>query len=311
MKFGKAIIINIDQADLDDEIWKKLDQLVSEKVLLPKNDSRIIKEVESADCILTGFGVELTSEVIDEATKLKYIGLLSTAYGKINTDYAAKRGIPVSNLAGYSTESVAEFTIAAILELTRGLEEGKKRGRHKNYSEVGINAWELKDSSFGILGLGNIGQRVAELAAGFDARVSYWSRSKKNVPYNFKDIDDLIIESDFISINLSQTEETEKIFDKKRIKSLKPNCVVINTCPMELVDINALDERLSKNDIYFILDHSDEMSEENLAILSKHESCIVYPPIAYITEQARQNKQKLFINNIEAALSGKPQNQVN
>ncbi|MBI2010748.1 MAG: hypothetical protein HYS89_00715 [Candidatus Colwellbacteria bacterium] len=311
MKFKKALLINIDGPALDKKYWEKLDQLIDKRVYLPKDSSDIEKELPDTDCLLVGFGVPVTKEQIDRAPDLKYIGVLATAFGKIDVDYAGKRNIPVCNLAGYSTESVAEFTIAAILEHIRGLEEGKKRGREGKYPEEGMSAKEIKGKVFGIIGLGSIGRRVGELAQGFNADVRYWSRNKKEVPFGYRDADSLIAEADFLSINLAQTPDTESFLNKRRLDSLKEGAVVINTTPMELVDIDALAEKLSKNDITFILDHSDEMSKEDLAKLSKYENCIIYPPIAYITGEARINKQELFISNIQSFLSGKPTNKVN
>lgn len=130
--------------------------------------------------MLVNFGTAIGKEAINAASKLKYIGVMATAFGKIDTLYAKKKKIIVSNLKGYSTESVAEFIFAAILEQIRGLEEGKGRGRSRNYSEIGISANEIKDKIFGIIGLGTIGKRVAEIALGFGGYVRYWSINRKN-----------------------------------------------------------------------------------------------------------------------------------
>jgi len=162
-----------------------------------------------------------------------------------------------------------------------------------------------------VIGLGSIGQRVAEIAGGFGADVRYWSRHKKNVPFQYQDIDALIAEADFISLNLAQTPETEKFFNKKRIQSIKSGAVVISTVPMELVDAGALAARLAVGDITFIFDHSDETSPETMLRLSQFKNCVVYPPMAYITAEARIAKQKIFVENIKEFLNGSPMNQVN
>lgn len=128
MKFKKALLINIDQSKFEDSYWKKIDRLVDKKVFLPKDDPKIRQELKDTDCLLVNFGIPVTKEDINAAPNLKYIGTLSTAFGKVDVDFAKKKGILVCNLAGYSTESVAEFVIASILESIRGLEEGKRRG---------------------------------------------------------------------------------------------------------------------------------------------------------------------------------------
>ena len=86
---------------------------------------------------------------------------------------------------------------------------------------------------------------------------------------------------------------------------------MVNTAPMETTDLLALENRLKKNDMIFILDHSDEMKQEELNILHKYKNCIIYPPIAFISREARVNKQNLFVENIENFLKGKPTNAVN
>lgn len=179
MKFKKILLINIPEESLGGEYWKRINKLSSQKVSLPKDDPNVLKELKDTDCLLVSFGLVVDKEMIDAAPSLKYIGVLATAFGKIDVDYAKKKKIVVCNLAGYSTESVAEFSIAAILEAIRGLEEGKRRGRSGKYDETGIPAWEIKDKVFGVIGLGGIGRRVSEIAQGFGADVRYWSKNRK------------------------------------------------------------------------------------------------------------------------------------
>ena len=311
MTYSKVLLLGISDDSIDKEYWDKLNTLADQVVFIDKDDSSLMQQLADTECLLVNFGVTVSKEMINAAPNLKYIGVLATGFDKIDIEYATSKNIPVCNLAGYSTESVAEFTIAAILENIRGLEIGKQRGRAKNYSEMGIKATELKDSTFGVIGLGSIGNRVAELATGFGAQVSYWSRSPKDVPFTYQELDELIAQSDFLSLNPALTAETEHLLSAERIKSLKSGAVIINTCPMELVDIDALAGRLGEGDITFILDHSDEMAAEDLAKLAPYENCIVYPPIAYITDGARRNKGEIFTSNIAAALEGNPQNKVN
>ena len=313
MKFKKILVYNIDKTtNLDSKSWKRIESLGEKIVFVPKADPKFRNELTDTDCVLVNFGTEIGKENIDNAPKLKYIGVMATAFGKIDVAHAAKKAIVVANLKGYSTESVAEFIFAAILEYFRGLEEGKKRGRAGNYSEAGIPAFEIRNKMFGIVGLGAIGQRVAEIALGFGADVAYWSRNRKDSfgkkGLKYLPFDKLISSADIISINLAQTKETEKIFDKSVFQKIKKNAIIINTAPMELVDIPELARRLSKKDIVFILDHSDEMSQTDLKIISKYPNCIIYPPIAYITGEAAENKRRIFIGNVEAFLAGKPQN---
>jgi len=311
VKFKKALLIGITENSLEPKYWKQLESSIENKVFVAKDSPDIEKEIKDADCLLLAFATSVTKELLDKAPNLKYVGQFSTAFGKVDVDSAKSKGVPVANLPGFSTESVAEFTIAAILAAIRGLEIGRQRGKGLNVDESGIKAWEIKGKEFGIVGLGRIGTRVGELAKAFGANVSYWSRNKKdNSGFKYMDLDELVTNSDFLSLHAAQAPETEKIMDAKKFASLKPNCVVINTCPMELVDLDGLCARLAKKDIIFILDHSDEMTEDDLKKVSKYENCIIYPPIAYISQEAMVIKQIMFVSNIESFLKGKPQNTV-
>lgn len=312
MQFKKALFIGITESSLEPKYWKQLESSIENKVFVEKDSPDLEKEIADADCLCLAFATLVTKALLGKAKNLKYIGQFSTAFGRVDTDYAKSKNIPVCNLAGFSTESVAEFTIAAILETIRGLEIGKQRGRKLNVDESGIKVWEIKDKNFGILGLGRIGKRVGEIAQGFGANVNYWSRSKKeDSSFKYQELDDLIANSDFLSIHLAQTQETENVMNAKRFESLKSGCVVINTCPMELIDLEGLIKKLAKDDITFILDHSDEMTKEDLSKLSKFENCIIYPPMAYISEEAKVKRQETFVGNIENFLAGTPINVVN
>lgn len=314
MKFKKALIINISEDKLDPIYWKKLDKLVNNRVNLPKDSPRIQKELANADCVLTGFQIDVGKKEINAAPNLKYVSVLATAYGKIDTDYAKKKGIVVANVPGYATESVAELVFALILEKIRDIGEAKDRGSKNNYSELGIKATEIKDKVFGVLGLGRIGGRVAEIAKGFGADVRYWSKNrkkdleKKGIMY--QKADDLIAQADIISLHFAETSQTKHFLNRKRISSLKQGGLIISTVPNEITDLTALEDRLKRGDITFITDHADELDPKDTKKLSKYENCIFYPPIGYISDEARISKQEIFIGNIEAFLNGKPQNVV-
>jgi lactate dehydrogenase-like 2-hydroxyacid dehydrogenase len=186
MKFKKAVLLNITEAMLDREYWQKLDELVENKVLVSADDPNLTAELADADCLLIIWGTKVDKAMMDSAPKLKYIGALATAYGGVDLDYAKSKDIVVTNIPGYATESVAEFVIAALLEHVRGLGKGLQAAKKGDFAGAGISARELKASKFGVIGLGEIGNRVAELANGFGAKVSYYNRSEKNVPFEKK-----------------------------------------------------------------------------------------------------------------------------
>lgn len=314
MNFKKILIIGIDKSKLDSDYWKKIESFADEIVFIAKDSNEINSQLKDTDCLLLNFGVKIDKNDIHNAPKLQYIGVLATAYGKVDTQTAKEKEIIVSNIPGYSTESVAEFVIGALLECMRELGRGREQAKHGNYSESGFSATEIKGKHFGVLGLGRIGSRVAEIAQGFGANVNYWSKERKpemeKRGIKFQEISKLIESSDIISINLAQAKETENLLSEKEFQKMKSGTIIINTAPMEIVNIQALENRLKKGNIFFIADHSDEMGEEKNQLLSKYKNCILYPPIAYLSAEARIAKQEIFISNIENFLKGKPTNTV-
>src|SRR3989344_2145364 len=303
MKFKKVLIVGIEESKLEPFFWKRIDAISEKKVYVPKDSSDIKKQLADSDCALLFLGTKFGREEIDAAPHLKYIGMFGTGYGRIDTVHAKTKGIIVTNIPRYSTEGVAEFVFAILLEHLRDLEKGKSQARAGNYSEFGFGAAEIKGKVFGILGLGRIGSRVAELALAFGADVRYWSRNKKSElekkGIKYENTDVLITKCDFLSLHFALTKDTEKFLNRERIQKLKSGAIVINTAPMELIDINALEKRLGRGDITFILDHSDEMTADDLKKLSKHKNCIIYPPGAYLTKEATRAKQEIFVANIE------------
>jgi phosphoglycerate dehydrogenase-like enzyme len=316
MKFKSILMIGFSPNDLRTEDWNKLDQLTEKKVLVAKDASEIPELLSVAECLLVKLGASVDKQMIDRGPKLKYIGMFGTGYGRIDASYAASKGIAVCNIAGYSTEAVAELVFALLLEQIREVERAKKQARDGNYSEATFQGTELRGKSFGIIGLGRIGRRVGEMALnGFGAEVSYWSRTRKadmeGKGLKYRDIETLLRSNDFLSLHLAYNDQTRNFLDDKRMKAIKKNAVIINLAPMELVNIAALQTRLGAGDITFILDHSDELDAENAKQLATYKNCVMYPPIGYTTKEATVAKQVMFVQNLESFLKGAPTNKVN
>ena len=316
MKFKKILMIGYSKGDLGEVQESRLSNLGQQILKLPKDSSDITKHLSTTDCLLVRLGAGVDKKMIDSAPNLKYIGMLGTGYGRIDVKYTALKGITVCNIAGYSTEGVAELVFGLILEHIRELERAKSQARKEDYSEASFQGYEIRNKRFGVIGLGRIGQRVAEIALnGFGAKVSYWSMNrKKNLEkqgFQYQTMEALLGESDFISLNLAYNPQTKGILDRQRIKLIKSGSVVINLAPMELVDIDALESRIKGGDITFILDHSDELAPADAKRLSNYKSCVMYPPIGYITKEATEAKLGMFVDNIESYLKGRSSNKVN
>ncbi len=296
-KFKKILVTGFDKSNLDENVWARIRKLTNSVVFNPAKD---------VDCLFSRFN-KVDKEVIDSFPNLKYIGLLATGTGTIDLSYAKRKKIVVCNIPGYATESVAEWVFALILEHLRDLERAKQIARKEEFSGNGFSATEILGKKFGIVGLGRIGRRVAQIAQAFGANVVYWSRTKKD-GFKYEKLDDLVKTSDFISLHALTTKDTEGILD---VSKVKPGAIVVNVSGMEQVNIPALEKRLAKGDITFILDHPDEMKPQDVKKLAKFPKCIIYPPIGYVSKEGRILKQEIFVANIENFLKGKPTNKVN
>lgn len=252
--FNKILITGFKKSELSPQTFLRLSKLSKKIVFSVPNDPKLGEEQKDADCLLVKFN-PVAIEDINRSPKLKYIGVLGTGYGKVDTNYAKTKKVTVTNVPGYSTESVAEFVFAAILENIRELERAKKQAREGNYSEDGFKATELKNKKFGVVGLGRIGTRVSELALAFGANVSYWSQHRKKSQetkgVKYQDLKTLFKTSDIISIHIALNSQTDKIISGKLISSIKKGAVIVNTAPMELLDLKALENSLQAKELVF------------------------------------------------------------
>jgi len=316
MKFKKILMLDFNPSNLEQTYWDRIDQLTQEKILIPRDSPEVPRHLATTDCLLVKLGAKVGKETIDSTPNLRYIGMFGTGYGGIDDSYAASKGIAVCNIAGYSTEAVAELAFGVILEHIRELERAKSQARKGDYSEATFQGYEIKGKVFGVIGLGRIGGRIAEIALnGFGADTRYWSRNRKkkyeDKGIRYVEVDTLIPDCDFLSVNLAYNKETEQFLDRARIQKIKPGAVVVNLAPMELINVDGLEERLKAGDITFILDHSDELPAAQAKRLSKYKNCIMYPPVGYTTAEATLTKQAMFVDNLENFLKGTPTNKVN
>lgn len=304
-KFHKILVTGFSKSNLDKKVWDKIKKL---------SDGIVFEPAADVDCLFSRFN-KVDKTLMESFPNLKYIGLLATGTGTVDLEYAKSKNITVCNVPDYATESVAEWVFALILEHLRNLERAKQTARIGEFSGDGFSTTEILGKKFGILGLGRIGSRVAQIAKGFDANVYYWSRNRKpqaeKEGLKYEPIDSLVKTSDFITLHTLTTKKTEDLLDKKRLNSIKLGAIIVNVSGMEQVDIPALEKRLAKGDITFILDHPDEMKPEDVKRLAKFPNCIIYPPIGFVSAEARINKQGIFASNLENFLVGKPSNKVN
>jgi len=312
MKLQKLVCLGFSGGELGDSYWEELDQFVEARVLAA--DEAALSANTDVDGLLVRLGAKVGKDLIDTLPNLKYIGMFGTGYGGIDTAYAASKDITVTNIADYATESVTEFTFGILLEYLRDIAKARAKAKVGDYSDD-FTGGEIKGKKFGVIGLGDIGRRTAQLAQAFGAEVCYWSRNRKEdieaTGVTYCELDELLATSDIVTLNLALNPETEGIINAERVATIKHHAIFINPSPMELVDFSALTDRLTKNDMIFMLDHSDEMTEEQLKTLQPLDNSIVYPAIAYLSREAGQLKKRIYIDNLKNYLDGKATNKVN
>lgn len=314
MIFNKIVCLDFTGQEFDASVWKLIDQYAKKRAFVKSSDPYAATVDSGVDALLVKLGAKVDKDVIDLFPYLKYIGMLGTGYGGIDIRYARKLGITVTNIANYSTEAVAEFTLAILLEQLRSIAQARNQAVSGDYSD-NFNGQEISGKKFGVIGLGNIGNRTTQLARAFGADTYYWSRHRRinveSTGIKYRELKRLMSSSDIITLNLALTDGTQGIISSELISRIKPNAIFINVSPMELIDFTALVKRLQKKDMVFILDHSDEMTAAQLRVLSKLDNCIIYPPIGYLTEEASVLKKQIYLDNIKNYLTGKPSNRVN
>ncbi|MFQ6020709.1 MAG: 2-hydroxyacid dehydrogenase [Candidatus Aenigmatarchaeota archaeon] len=314
MKFNKIALLDFEKDLLEKEYLDKLLEITEKLEIVEKNDENKLEKIKDADILLVRITTMVDKNIINNCSNLKYIGVMATSFSKIDTKYAAQKGIVVTNLAGYSTEAVAEFVFATLLEYIRELERGKTNARKGEFSFDSFLTWELKGKKFGIIGLGNIGKGVSEIALGFGLDVRYWSRNRKP-EYEAKGVKyvefDEVLNSDIIDIHLARNKETEGIFSKEKLDKIKEGSIVICLTSLKLFDFDYLIGLLKKGKFTLISDYLDLLPEDKRKELEGLPNLVAYPPIAFRTREAIKRQKDLLIDNLMKFAEGKIQNKVN
>jgi phosphoglycerate dehydrogenase-like enzyme len=299
MDLHKLVVVGLAPGLLDEAHQRRLEARAGTVVTLPRGDERLAAELAEADGLIVGFAVPVPSALIDAAPRLRYLGVASTAYDVVDVAHARARGVTVTTLPGYNTEPVAQFVLAVMLEQACGLAEGRRLRAEGNFDPLGFPARGFAGSAVGVVGLGTIGRRVAEMAAGLGAHVSYWSRNRHDgAGYGYKQLRTLLAESDFVSINLALNAQTRGILDAELLRAVRPGAVLVGAAPMELVDLDALHARLAAGDgVRAVFNHALPPDLERF----RDTPGFVTPPLVYLTPEAHGLMQDLLVERLETA----------
>lgn len=286
----------------------------------PDDIDLIVKRSKDADAIIVN-KTPITRDVMDKLTKLKYIGVLATGYNIVDVEAAKKKGIVVTNVPDYGTNTVAQMTFALLLELTNHVGHHNQKVKEGKWTQS--QDWcfwekslvELSDKTIGILGYGRIGRKVAEIARAFGmkviATVNNPTKRASEDNVEFVNADTLFTQSDVISLHCPLTPETKGIINKDSIEKMKSNAIIINTARGPLIIEDDLADALGKGKIAGAA--VDVASVEPIDAgnpLLKAKNCIVTPHIAWATREARIRLLNSAIENLEMFLKGSPINRV-
>jgi len=277
-----------------------------------KTDTQtLVERCAGADMVVLS-NFPFRREVMEKCPDLKYVCVAFTGVDHVDLDYCRQRGIAVSNCAGYSTVAVADLVFGLVIALARNILPCDSRCRVGGVKD-GLVGFELEGKTFGIIGAGAIGSRVARIANAFGCRVLAYSRTKKELPdVEFVDMDTLLSRSDIVSLHVPQTAETIGLIGAGELAKMKSTALLINTARGPVVDSAALAEALSSGGIagagVDVFDCEPPVPVDNPLFAAPNLVCT--PHVAFASHQAFEKRAAIVAENLAAWLRGAPQNLV-
>ena len=284
----------------------------------------VVERAKGADMVITN-KVMFSREVMEALPELRYIGVLATGYNVVDIAAAKERGIVVTNIPAYSTQSVAQLAIAHLLHITNNVAEHDRVVHEGGWTRnADFSFWvspqrELAGKTFGVVGLGNTGTATARIAAAIGMKVLAFSSKGEHEMKGFgiedirkaTTIGELFSQSDVVSLHCPLTETTKHIVNKTTLGLMKSDAILLNTGRGPLIDEQALADALNEGRIYAAgIDVLTEEPPRNGSPLLTARNCYITPHIAWATLAARERLMQIAIENIKAFLRGEPQNVV-
>jgi glyoxylate reductase len=296
----------------DAEVWQ-------EETPPPKEI--IIDKIKDCEGILTLLTDKIDAEIMDRAPKLRIISNYAVGYDNIDVKSATQRGIMVTNTPGVLTETTADLAFALILATARRIVEADKftrSGKWKSWGPMLFLGRDVYGATLGIIGLGRIGQAVARRAKGFNMKVIYYSRKRKEdvereLGVEYRELRSLLREADIVSIHTPLTEETYHLIGEKELSLMKPTAILINTARGAVVDQKALYKALKERRIFGAgLDVYEKEPIDADDPLLELDNVVLLPHIGSASVETRGRMARMAAENLLAGLRGeKPPNLVN
>ncbi|MFA5864918.1 MAG: D-2-hydroxyacid dehydrogenase [Phycisphaerae bacterium] len=316
----KIVVLDGKTLNPGDLTWDDLLQFGDLTVYDRTPKELVLERSRKSDILLTNKTL-LLSDTLANLPNLKYIGVLATGYNVVDVPAAVERGITVTNVPAYSTNSVAQLTFALLLELVshaKAHSDLVREGRwcrSEDFCFWEFPLIELAGKTMGVIGVGQIGKKVAQMADAFDMQILAYSRSGKNPPtvkhFAWASMDEVFTKSDVVSLHVPLTAETKELINGRTLAMMKKSAFLINTSRGGLVNENDLSDALNNNRLagagVDVLS-SEPPDCENPLLSAKN--CLITPHIAWATREARTRLMKITVENLRSFLAGKPVNVV-
>jgi glycerate dehydrogenase len=301
--------------------WEGLENFGDLKVHERTAPEQVLERCSGCEIVLTN-KVVLDPETIEKLPELKYIGVLATGTNVVDLNFAKERGICVTNIPGYSTDSVVQHILAFMLHFSSKVSvhnDAVQEGKWVNSVDFCFTLGtlnELSGKTLGVIGLGTIGRKLAKVADALGMKIVAAHQSSMNrlaLPFEVEwlPMDEVFARSDFLSLNCPLTPETDKVVNAERLRKMKSSAVVINTGRGPLVDEQALADALNNGTIAGAgLDvlSTEPPSGDNPLLGAKN--CVITPHIAWASREARERLITIATDNLSAYLSGISKNRV-
>ena len=316
----KIVVLDGYAANPGDLSWDEL-RTLGECVIYDRTaPEEVLERAAGAEILLTN-KVPLSAETMAALPDLKYVGVMATGYNIIDVEAARNRGIVVTNIPAYSTDSVAQMVFAHLLNICQQVQhhsEEVRKGRWSNNPDFCF--WdtpliELRGKKMGIVGLGHTGSRTARIAIAFGMEVyAYTSKSSFQLPHEIKKmkLDELFSECDVISLHCPLTPDTREMVNASRLSLMKSTAILINTGRGPLVNEQDLADALNEGRIYAAgLDVLNQEPPHADNPLLTARNCYITPHIAWASTAARERLMQIAVENVKAYIEGKTMNVVN
>jgi phosphoglycerate dehydrogenase-like enzyme len=303
----RIIIINPQKDFLKDQI--KMLRGIGEAVFIEKSPDYKDKIFTDNEEKIIAIGPEVvdwkfSNNSISNIANLKAICLPTTSFSWVDGKFTKDKGIVLTNVPKYSTESVSEYAISLMLNLVRKLPLIVKNEWKLDYNKQ--QGWDIKGKTMGIIGLGSIGTRIAELGKAMGMNVIYWSKKSKNKKFTYKNLDQVLHESDFIFPCLLRNNETKGILNKQKLSKIKKGSFIVSITGDEIFDLKSALKLVGNGKLNGIAFESEKHNIKNFK-----GNVLVTPPVAWFTKEAFEEDMKIWVETIISCVKNKPKNVVN